>query len=254
MSTDSKPVNSVTRAVDILRLMASETSPLGVTAIARKLNQNPSSCLNVLRSLCSEELLTFDTKTKNYRLNSNVLEIARPFINAPNAFEMLRPTLNEFASTHSVTCALWQLSSDEKFTLLGNVESGSETRISLKVGQRIPILTGAIGRCAAVHQEYDKTELERRYKKIRWQRAPSFTAYYRSVQFTKKRGWASDQGQFIRGMTTVSAPILQPDDKPCLYISNALLFGQLDEQQINQLGEAALQLAKKASHLLYGGS
>ena len=71
---------AISRAAAVLRLLGRSDTPLGVHAIARELGLVPSTCLNVLRALVAEELVSFDPDTKRYALEAGVLTLARHWL------------------------------------------------------------------------------------------------------------------------------------------------------------------------------
>src|SRR3546814_13853553 len=64
-----------------------------------------------------------------------------------------------------------------------------------------------MGRCIAAAQHASPDELRRSISGLRWQAPPSFEDYASSVE-QAKRGWAIDEGNYIKGVTTIAAAIV----------------------------------------------
>ena len=153
------PVGSVVHALAILRYIALTREPAGVTAIARAIGINPSSCFNILRTLVAEEFVERDDETKTYMLGVAPLDLARSVIDENGAFSYLRADMQRLADTFSVTTTLWRMTRSERWVLVGLTESLALARIHMTIGQRLPLYGGAMGRCLAAHRRAPQSEL-----------------------------------------------------------------------------------------------
>jgi DNA-binding IclR family transcriptional regulator len=248
----NRQVASVSHAIAILRLLAAGGAPRGVTAIARSLGLSPSSCLNILRTLHHERFVNFDLQRKTYELGQGLVVLARRFSGSLDAFSVLRDEMAAVSTRHAVTSALWRLTSDERFVLVGSVESASVARIGLHTGQRVPLLAGAVGRCVAAYSNLTQRELRERFNAVRWHERPSFRSFMDDAKEVSARGWALDRGQLLSGMTTVSAPILNAQKGVAYCIANVSFRGQLNEAAIQSLGEATRRLVRRCEKILFG--
>ena len=212
-------VGSVVNAVAILRYLAS-SPPQGVNAIARAVNLNPSSCFNLLKTLTTEAFLEFDHATKTYRATPPAW-LTRPGADIASWISWIREALDAQTTECAVTCGLWQVVG-ERLILLQVTESPLDTRIHLTIGQRLPIHIGAMGRCIA-------------------------RAYLKDVKQVLKRGWSIDEGNYLRGVTTVAAPITNVDGRVAYCITSTLFTGQMDSRDLDRLGTRMATLARDAS-------
>src|SRR3712207_7135483 len=99
-----RAVPAVTRAVAILRLLASSDVPMGVNMIAGRLGIVPSTCLHILRVLVTEELVRVDSESKRYSLDAGVLTLARTMLR-PTSFRSEEHT-SELQSRQYLVCRL----------------------------------------------------------------------------------------------------------------------------------------------------
>src|SRR5436190_8870465 len=177
-------VGSVVQALSILRYIARTREPAGVTAIARALQINPSSCFNILRTLVAEGFLERDDQAKTYTLGVAPLDLARSVIDENGAFPYLRPDMQRVADTFSVTTTLWRMTRSERWVLVGLTESLALARIHMNVGQRLPLYCGAMGRVLAAHRVLPQQEMLSRIRLVRWFRAPSVEEYLGQIEET----------------------------------------------------------------------
>lgn len=239
-------IGTVASTIAILRQLASAQAPLGVNAIARSLSLSPSSCFNILKTLVSENIVDFDHHTKLYTLGAGLVAIARNALDPDNAFEIVRARLENLSEAWGMTAGLWR-SHSERILLVGYVAGARMMRIQMTVGQRLPKLIGSVGRCMAAASSLDRDALEDRFNRMRWENAPSFEEYFEQVQQAQRQGWSIDRGQFVRGATTISVPLLR-DDGDLKYCLSATMFtGQHDENAVQLIVKELQRIAKWAS-------
>src|SRR5580698_2920733 len=124
---DSPPpirVNFVANALAVLRYLAANERPEGVSTIARVTEISPSSCFNILKTLVTEDFAQFDIERKTYTLGPAAVDLAIAALDPEAGFVRVRSVLEELARGHRVTVGLWRRTSAERLTLIGAVESG----------------------------------------------------------------------------------------------------------------------------------
>jgi len=249
-SGHAKKVKSVAGAAAILRHLADLSGPAGVNAIARNIGLSPSSCFNILKTLAAESLVTFDDATKGYTLGPALVRLAQRALAFQGVVPTIRPLLDQFARRGLAT-AIWEVTGGTRLILSAFIESDAATRIHMTVGQRLPVLAGAMGRCIAASGRLSHEEIERLFAEVRWERRPAFETYLKQVELAAKQGWAMDEGCFMRGITTIAAPVSDGQDVR-ICISNSMFSGKTSPAQLQDLGAASAHAAKRASTLLFG--
>jgi len=244
-------VNSVVQAISILRTVANASAPLGVTAIARACDISPSSTFNICKTLCAERFLEFDESTKRYWLGFGAIDLAGLAGRDDRILSQARPLLQSVANTHSVTAALWRLTNDERLALIGVAESPAMMRIQMTVGQRIPSLSGAMGRCFPYCQNLTDGKVAARLKEVRWHRKPDLDQLMTEIEETRTRGWAVDEGAFIGGVTTIASPVVDRNARVHFFIACSTFTGQIIEEQVEAIGAAASQTARKLAEQIF---
>jgi DNA-binding IclR family transcriptional regulator len=88
--------------------------------------------------------------------------------------------------------------------------SRAQSLVSLQVdiGSRFPALISATGRCVAAFGGHPRTEIERRFRSLRWQNAPSLPAWRREIDQVRQQGYSIDRGDYIGGVVIVAVPML----------------------------------------------
>ncbi len=216
-------VGSVRDAIAILRHLESVGSAVGVNRVARDLDLSPSSCFNLLKTLVDEQFVDFDQTTKLYSLGPGAIALGRRALDPAGAFTLLRERLEALADRHRVTASLWRPRRGEQIVLIGFAESAAAFRIHLTVGQRLPNASGAGGRCIMAFSGLDDAAIRRRFETVKWGVTPDFDVFLEGVRAARVDNFAIDEGNFISGVTTVAAPVLNSEGAP-EYVATATMF------------------------------
>jgi DNA-binding IclR family transcriptional regulator len=246
----AKQVNAISRGIAILRYLDSQPAPVGVVQIARDLGFNTSTTFNLLRTLAHEWLVVFDPATKKYSPGLGVLELARGALKHGGHIRLLHPRLKQIASEHKVTVMLWQLVSPSRAMVIDLAEAPTPIRVHFTVGQRLPSLIGALGRCFAAHLGLPKAQIRTMFKELQWQDPPTFEQYWSDVEDVRVNGYACDIGRYNRNFTTVAAPILASNGRANMAVSAITFSGDIDRSGLRALATDLKRLTKEASRAL----
>lgn len=240
-------VPAVAASIRILRHLAAARVPLGVTPLARALGLNTSTCFNILRTLAQGELVRFDPDTKSYSLDFGLVDLARAAFAQGADQARMQPLMRQFALRHGVTVSFWRPAGADRMVLTQVAESDQVMRIRMGVGQRLPLLIGAMGRVAGAFGGMDEAEIRRRFDLLRWQRNFTLEEFLAQVAETRRRGWALDDGHYVQGVTTLSAPVPGPMpgiDGAGLATVSATMFGvQHGAAALERIGAELIVLA-----------
>jgi len=241
-----RQVPAVSRALAILRLLGRSEKPMGVNQIARELSLIPSTCLHILRVLMAEELVAFDFDTKLYSLDVGVLTIARSALR-PNSFsDLAQPVLRELTANFNVTACAIQVMSLEHVIVVAVTPATSSIRIHVDLGSRFPALSSAHGRCVAAFGGFRQSDVEARFRKLRWENGPRLDRWRTEVQKVQDTGYAVDAGNFVSGMTAVAAPVFGKKGRMTHGLALIGMSDQLEQIGLEKLGT---RLAKHAREL-----
>jgi DNA-binding IclR family transcriptional regulator len=235
-------VPAVAAAIRILRHLAAAGGPLGVTPLARALGLNTSTCFNILRTLVQGELVRFDPEAKTYALDFGLVDLARAAFARGAEVTHVLPMMRQLALRHGVTVTLWRPGGHDRMMLEQMAESDRVMRIRMGVGQRLPLLIGAMGRIAGAFGGMTDAELRRRFEGLRWQRPFSFEDFLSQVEDTRRRGWALDDGHYVLGVTTLSAPVAAYGTEGLSVVSATMFGGQHDAAALERIGAELVML------------
>jgi DNA-binding IclR family transcriptional regulator len=201
-----RPVPAVSRSIAILRLLGRNTEPMGVKAIAQSLAIVTSTCLHILRVLVDEDLVKVDA-TKRYSLGSGMLSLARSVIESNGFPVAVQPVLDRLSRTWGVTAIGVEINGLDYMVVLALSHSQVPFRLHVDVGSRFPALLSATGRLVAAFSTQPWTEIEQRFRAVRWQDPPTLDAWRKDVDSVRKRGFSMDRGNYISGVTVLAVPV-----------------------------------------------
>lgn len=203
-----RAVPAVRRAVAVLRLLARSPEPLGVNAIARALGLVPSTCLHIVRALVSERLLEVDPWTKRYGLGIGLLPLARAAVEHSGFSATVQPELRRLSRRYGVTAIGIELVGLEHMIVVALARAQSLVSLQVNIGSRFPALISATGRCVAAFGGHSFPEVERRFRSLRWQNAPSLSQWRLEIEQVRQQGYSIDRGDYIGGVVIVAVPVL----------------------------------------------
>jgi len=243
---------AISRAAAVLRLLGKSDAPLGVQGIARELKLVPSTCLHVLRALVAEEFVSFDPDTKRYSLEAGVLTLARHWLRRNRFNDLAQPTLDRLGKAFDVTMLGVQIVGLDHIIVVAISQSGQNIHLSTQVGSRFPALISATGRCIAAFGEHPETELEARFKTLRWDDPPTLDEWKAQVRETRARGFAVDAGNYISGVTVIAAPVFRAKGKLSHAIVAIGIGGALRRNGFAELAGGLVSAARALSNQLCG--
>jgi DNA-binding IclR family transcriptional regulator len=223
-----RAVPAVTRAVAILRLLSRSRAPLGLKAIADSLELVPSTALHILRALVAEQLLQVDPQTKQYRLGAGMLPLARAVLDHGDFPALLRPKLDDLSSRHGLTAIGVEVPDLDHMIVVALARAQTPVHLHVDIGSRFPALISASGRCVAAFSDHPRSEIEKRFRLLRWDNPPHYDTWRKEVDRVRRQGFSIDRGNYIAGVTIVAVPVLNSRGIVSHTIAAAGLGGRLN--------------------------
>lgn len=246
-----RQVPALSRGIAILRLLGRSDAPLGVHAIARALDLVPSTCLHILRVLTAEHLVAVDPATKTYAVAAGLVALARTALRQHTFPAAVQPALEELAEIYRSTAIAVEASGLDHMIVVALARADSPLRVHVDIGSRFPALISATGRCVAAFGNHSRADIRARFGKLRWDVPPTLATWQSEVRAARIAGYAIDDGQYIRGVSIVAAPVRMPNG----WINALVVVGvseQLRRIGLTQVGEELRRRAAHVSHLLGG--
>ncbi len=202
-----KLVPAVESALRILILLSELGRPARLTDISKALSLNPSTCLNILRTLASFDFISSDQTTKSYTLGFGIGKLTNSALTKAQTFATAESRMRDYSIRNNATVTVWEQEDDDHMLLVLQTVGRGVLSLSFKPGQRLPLLIGAMGRIMAGYGDIPRKQIKARFDRLRWQRAVPFEEYILQSQAAVERGWAIDEGHYARSVTTISVPL-----------------------------------------------
>ena len=134
----------------------------------------------------------------------------------------------------------------EHIVVVAISRSDHAVRLHVDIGSRFPALISASGRCIAAFGGHPWGVLERHFRTLRWDRPPTLSAWRTEVEATRAKGYAVDEGNYIKGVTVIAAPVSAAGRA----VSHIVVVVGLSEQ-VRDIGtdKLALELSETATAL-----
>lgn len=201
----AKPVGAVTSAIEILRCLGRHPAPRRLSEITRELGLNPSTTLNILRTLEHEGLVALDRDSRRYGLGQGLADLAGPLLAGDPALRFSQ-ALDAAAAELGMTVALWRCVGDEvELAQVG--ETSAVMRIAFTVGRRLPMFLGAMGRLVAARGTFTPEETRAGFDRVVWASAPRYEEWLAEVATVRETGVSFDRGCVNRGVVGIAVPV-----------------------------------------------
>jgi DNA-binding IclR family transcriptional regulator len=241
-----KPVGALLASLSVLRYISAAARPVPLSQITRDLGLNPSTCLNILRTLAEQNYVILDPNSKLYSMGLGVLELVAGAVAQGGDMRAIRALTDLIASSEGVTVTLWKRVQRDRIMLVLESLPPGNMSIKMNVGQRLPLVIGAAGRLMAAYSSMTESEINEQFQAVRLERRQAFREFMKEVEEARDRQWAVDEGHFTQGAASVAVPVL--DDKgEAVFAFTATMFTQ---QYSAERAEAlAVELARPAALL-----
>lgn len=208
---------------------------MGVKAIAEQLGLVPSTALHILRALVVEELVKVDPVTKRYSLGAGMLALARTALQSNDFPSLVQGHLDDLSRRHGVTAIGLELPNLQHMIVVALSRAQTPVRLHVDVGSRFPALISATGRCVAAFTDHPRAEIEKRFRALRWNKAPSWADWCREVETVRRQGYSIDRNDYIAGVTIVAVPVPNPRGPISRSLASVGITGQLERARAVEL-------------------
>ncbi|ARI76880.1 IclR family transcriptional regulator [Halobacillus mangrovi] len=222
-----------------------------LTQISKSLGINQSTCYRILRTLTEMKLLDHDLETKTFRLGPYLIVLGSRASEFLDYMSIAKDYLKTAAKITKSTCAIVQRVDNEWFCL-DKEEFNSPITVTIKIGQRFKLNSGATGKLFLAYLE----EEERRQIideiglfKHTEQTITEEEELEKELREIKKRGYSMSLGEHIPGVNGLSFPILDQHGEMQFGINVATLEGDLDK--LKEMAEEMKALSLELSNKIY---
>jgi DNA-binding IclR family transcriptional regulator len=202
-STLDTDVGVLDRAVSILD--AVEHGARSHAEVVRATGLSRTTAHRLLKSLDAHGLLEH-TSRRGYRLGPRLLRLAAASLQDPSLRDAAHPVLERLAAATGESAQLYVTSIDGR-VCVDAVESSSELRTFVPIGEALPLWAGSAGKVFLASMPAEDADAHINRAQELTTATPTGERLRRQLTTIRRQGWATSAGERQAGVGSVSAPV-----------------------------------------------
>jgi DNA-binding IclR family transcriptional regulator len=209
LKRDARLINSLSRGVEILRMLAQADAPTGVTDVAERLKVDPSTAYRLLVTLEAGGLAQKDADSKKYGIGYGVLEIAYGLLRKMSVVNVAYPLVRSIATLTGESTHVAVL--DGTRAVFVDRQSGAGIlRVETTIGSSEPAYCTAVGK--ALLADHSLVELRHLYgeaplKRYTPQTITDMRELANELERVRRIGYAYDEEELHPGVRCLACPV-----------------------------------------------
>lgn len=212
MKKNDYSINSVSRALNILKIFNKDRKELSLTEISAITQMNKSTTLRMVETLKQEGFLKYDEDIKKYSLGIEIFRLSNTAFNFIGLKDIARPYFKEIATLSKCTVHL-SILEDDKVIVLDRVYpvSNLDTMVLVsEIGGDVPIHCTGVGKVLAAYA--DKKTRDRLvgacdFEKYSENTITDVKEYLRVLENVRDNGYAVNDGEHEKYLKCITCPI-----------------------------------------------
>jgi IclR family transcriptional regulator, acetate operon repressor len=244
-------VQSIDRAVAILRCFDGRKPELGISELARSTGLSTSTVHRLLRAM-QENHLVRQTGTKRYGLGPLLLQLANSGAMPRTLREAALPFMTDLRDEFDETIGLHELHGDHRI-VAAQVESHQELRRTYTdIGVPIRLAYGGPGKAILSVLPADERvrHLAKPIEPITASTTVDPAMIERELEVTRARGYAASKGQRTVGIYAVAAPIFDHTQKVVGALGASVPDVRMTAERADKIGSRVRDVAWQLSTAL----
>lgn len=245
-------VQSLDRAVMILRCFDARKPALGISELARLTGLSTSTVHRLLGSMGDNDLIR-QTTDRRYSLGPLAVQLARSGAIPTTLRDAAQPFARRLRDEVDETVGVHELLSSGRRAVIDQVESRHELRRTYtEFGVPLPLPHGAPGKALLAHLPRERQEwwLARPIAPATPQTIADPEALRDQLAEIRERGWAFSDGERTPGIRAVAAPLFDHTGSAVGALGLSVPTVRMDDYRSPQLGARVRDVAWQVSETL----
>jgi IclR family transcriptional regulator, acetate operon repressor len=247
-SKDRGSVQSLLRALDLLKVISSQTDGLRLVEIAEISGYPTSTVHRLVTTLEERQFVFFDKATKNWNIGSQCLAVGAGFGRRRNLGAIAQPVMQRLRENCNLTVNL-AVAEVGKMMLICQFPSRTIPPGLARPGAQSPITATALGQ--SVIASLPEVEINQILNAADG-RAPARNNLSTSISETRQRHFAVDNEVNAIGLRCVAAPIFDEYGNPIAALSIAGGVQQIEIGSLGTIGGAVRLAAAEVTQNIGG--
>jgi DNA-binding IclR family transcriptional regulator len=201
-------VQSIERAIAILKAFSTDKEELGVTELSRQLDLHKSTVSRLLASLQRERLVEENLVTRKYRLGMALVTLGGLVLQRLDVAQMARPLMAALSDTTQETVML-AVKDDVEAINVAQVPSPQMVRHIVWVGRRTPLHCTAVGKVLLAYSPVAEQQafVNRGLPRYTSNTTTESNTLCQELERVREQGFAIGSEEFEVGLNEIAAPI-----------------------------------------------
>lgn len=242
---------SVTRAIDILNLLAEVPEPLGVREIARRLDLAASNVQRLIKTLAKAGYLEQTEGTLRYKIGYRAFQVGSAFVGQNSLYSAVMPELYSLAGQH-ITGFLGVLR-EQSVVYLATVQSEGPIAITHRPGSQTHLHSTAMGKAllAEMSDQEIRTLLGfNPLPRITPSTKVSVTHLLKEIDAIREAGYATSEEENRQGFFSAGAVVRGVGGNAIAVVSGAVPTAILRANDRANIARLVVEAAQNASRKL----
>jgi DNA-binding IclR family transcriptional regulator len=242
---------SVTRAIDILNLLAASSEPLGVREVARRLELAPSNVQRLIKTLAKAGFLEQTEGTMRYKIGYRAFQVGSVFVGQNSLYSAVMPELYTLAANH-ITGFLGVLR-DRSVVYLATVQSEGPIAITHRPGSQTHLHSTAMGK--ALLAEMADSDIRAilgagPLPRVTPRTKVTLQQLLKEIEVIRRLGYATSEEENRQGFFSAGAVVRDAGRNAIAVVSGAVPTGTLNFKDRTTIARQVLEAAQNASRKL----
>ncbi len=245
-------VQSVHRALAVLKMFDDAQPELGITEIARKVGLSKSIVMRLVATLRDEGFLQRSPGSDKYRIGLAAFEIGNLYYLNASLRREAEPLLQELAERFGYSAYLGTLSGDRAI-YMSAIEGPGPIRVGPRIGSSAPAHTTAAGKAMLAYQSADDLERYFAGADLAPETSQSITSkgeLRAELRTVRAQGFALNRGEHLHGVGAVGSPVFDRRGAAVASISVAFPLYLVPEDRWPGIAAAVVDTAQQISRRL----
>lgn len=258
-SISTKPVRtgqvqSLTRALSILNIIARNPPGLSLTGIAKSLSLAPSTTHRLLTTLQEERYVQYDRDTSRWQIAMQAFVTGNGFLVSRDLATVARPYMRRLMELSGETVNL-AIADSDKVIYLAQVESREMMRVFSKPGNSVPMHCSGVGK--AILMAMSKRDVTRIIEnqglvKLTDRTITEPAKLHEELAASRARGFALDEEEHAIGLRCAAALIYDEHTEPLAGLSISGPTARISKERLLELGQVTVEIASEVTAALGG--
>jgi DNA-binding IclR family transcriptional regulator len=222
-------VPAVSRAVRVLDTLAQRAGGATLTELADRCGLAKSTASNLLRTMVTEGLISYDLETRRYNLGPLLVEYGIAAVTRTTPVTEARPFMERLAERTELACLAIQPMPDGHFTAIAKIESRKDIKVTIEVGSRFDRNSPLLSRLADVWREGAPTAEEDGNP---------------DREEVRSRGFGVVFGEYRPELNVMGFPVFDRDGRPCLVIALLGIGADLTPHDVDEMAQYLVTAAR----------